>query len=128
MPQLSVGEQAADLILAGRAGSAVAITAALYGEMPQLQEKYGAYGRARCLEDMSYNLEHLAAAVALSSPRVFVTYVHWVDDLLRARSVPTDELIRSLELMRDHLRTVLPPEAAEATDLCLAAGIEALER
>lgn len=127
MPQLSVGEQAADLILARRAGSAATITAALYGEMPHLQEKYGEYGRARCLEDAAYNLEHLAAAVALGSPSVFVNYIQWVDGLLRARNVPTEELIRLLQIMREHIGTILPAEGVEATDRCLVAGIEALE-
>jgi len=126
VPQLTVGEQSAELILARRAELAGAITRALYEAMPQLHEKYGDYGRARCLEDMNYNLDHLAAAVALGSPAVFVNYVHWADSLLRARNVPTAELIRSLELTREQLRSLLPPDEAAAADLCVHAGVEAL--
>lgn len=104
-----------------------AITDALYAEMPHLLEKYGDRGRARCLEDMNFNLEHLRPAVQLARPDVFVSYVRWLDQLLRARNVDTREVLRSLMLTERVVRDEFPPDEAAAVIPSLHAAIRELQ-
>ena len=141
-----VGASAADALLARKAELAAAITDALYAAMPELQEKHGDRGRAKCLQDMRYNLEHLAPAVALDDPSLFAGYAVWLRDLLASRGVaaaevgrsleltreiararmPAEEVARSLELTRDVARARLPAGEAEAVGRAIAAGLAAL--
>lgn len=117
----------ADLLLTASDSLATAITEALYHERPQLAERYGAVGRARCLEDVRFNLEHLAAAAAVRQTAVFSDYIRWVDALLRARDVDPSDLARSLEITADVLRAAAPdaPDLAEVLAV-LHAGIAVL--
>ena len=87
MASVSAGTAAAERLLAEKATLAAEITAALYAEMPELLARHGEYGPRKCLEDMRYNLEHLAPAVDLADPALFAGYVRWLDGLLRARNV-----------------------------------------
>lgn len=114
------------MLLARKEELAGAITEALYAEMPDLMEKYGESGRAKCLQDMRYNLEHLAPAVALGEPALFARYVAWLRDMLRARGIPTGEVRRSLELTQDIVRDRLAPEQAARVAESLTAGLNAL--
>lgn len=124
---MSTGRRAADRMIATKEELATSLTAALYADMPHLREKYGERGRQRCHEDMRFNIEHLAPAVALEQPQMFAGYVAWLDDLLRARSVDTAELVRSLELMNELLRARLDPAEAEAAAESIRAGLAVLE-
>jgi hypothetical protein len=126
MAEMSAGTAAAERLLAEKDALASAITSALYAEMPELQEKYGDYGRRKCLEDMRYNLEHLAPAVDLADPAMFVAYVRWLEELLRARKVDGREIARSLRLTEEILRQRLPSEQLEAVLPSLRAGVDAL--
>lgn len=105
-----------------------AITAALYARMPELAARHGEPGRARCLEDMHYNLEHLAPAVDLGEPAMFASYVRWLNDLLAARNVGTDEVVASLEVTLDVIRHRFESDDAEAVERCLRAGLTELGR
>jgi hypothetical protein len=118
--------EASDALLARKEELARAVSDALYAEMPGLLEKYGEPGRAKCLQDMRYNLEHLAPAVALGEPALFARYAAWLRDMLAARGIPADEVLRSLELTERVVRHRLAPEQAEAVAGCIAAGVAAL--
>lgn len=122
----SAGTRAAQALETHREALAVEITGALYAEMPELLAKYGERGREKCLQDMRYNLEHLAPAVELEAPQVFASYALWLNDLLRARNVPTAEVLRSLELTERAVRERMPTEEADAVARCLHAGMNAL--
>lgn len=104
-----------------------AITAALYERMPELLERHGQRGRAKCLEDMHYNLEHLAPAVDLGEPVMFANYVRWLGDLLRARNVGTDEVRASLEVTERVIRERFETAQAEAVCACIRAGLATLQ-
>jgi hypothetical protein len=104
-----------------------AITDALYEQMPFLLEKYGERGRARCLEDMNFNLEHLRPAVELARPDVFVSYVRWLDQLLRARKVDTREVVRSLMLTERVILAEFPGDEAAAVLPSLHAALRELQ-
>lgn len=118
---------AAERIIVAKDELATSLTAALYADMPHLLEKYGERGRLRCEEDMRFNLEHLAPAVGLAQPALYAGYVRWLDELLRARNVPTAEIVRSLELMRELLYRRLSATDAAAAAACIDAGLQALE-
>lgn len=48
--------------------------------------------RSRCREDTAFHIQHLAAAVAVGDPAVFVEYRRWLEEMLTSRSIPTDDV------------------------------------
>ena len=124
-PVTAEGRAAAEL-LARKASLAQTATDALYADMPELTDRYGAVGRERCLEDIRYTIDHLIPAVDLAQPSMFATYVGWLDDLLRARNVSTGEVIRSLELIEQAVRNALAPDEANVVASCIRAGLDSL--
>lgn len=121
-----LGRLASEGLLERKEELARSITVALYAEMPELMARYGDWGRSRCLEDMRYNLEHLAPAVALGEPSLFAGYVTWLRDMLGSRGIPSHEVRRSLELTRDAARAALPEDEAEIVATVIAAGLGTL--
>jgi hypothetical protein len=117
---------ASDALLDYKSIIARAITDAMYREKPALLERYGEVGRTRCLEDMHYNIEHLAPAVSLGEPALFARYVVWLRDMLAARNVPVDDVRRSLELTNDMVAQHLPEHAPVICDV-VNAGLLALD-
>jgi len=126
MDSMTAARRAAAQLAARKARLARDVTDALYAEMPELTSRYGAVGRERCLEDITYTIDHLIPAVDLSQPSLFTTYVRWLDDLLSARNVSTREVVRSLELIEQGVRNDLPPDEANAVAPCIRAGLESL--
>ena len=126
MASVAPAERATAFLLEEKEALAREVTARLYAAMPSLPEKYGERGRAKCLQDMRYNLEHLAPAVELEHPEMFAAYARWLDGLLRAYGVATDEVVRSLELMEAVVDERLPADEADAVRACLRAGLAAL--
>lgn len=123
---MTAGRRAAEHIIRDKVELAREITDALYADMPELMERHGDYGRAKCHEDMLYNLEHLAPAVDLGEPEMFASYVRWLDGLLRARGVGTDEVVRSLEITERVLGERLEAEEYASAAGCVRAGLEVL--
>lgn len=117
--------EAADVLLQRKEELASEITARLYAAVPELLDRYGERGRMRCLEDMRYNIEHLAPAVSLGEHELFVRYVGWLQEMLSARGVPAGDVRRSLQLTRDVVRERLADDAQEIV-LTLDAGLAAL--
>lgn len=120
------GARASAALLEHKGEIARAATAALYARLPALQARYGDRGRAKCLQDMHYHLEHLAPAVDMGDPGGFARYARWCDGVLRARGIPTGDLAHSLDVMEGALASVLAPDEAEAAARCLRAGVDAL--
>lgn len=123
MAPLAAAERATAFLLEEKEALAREITRRLYADMPELLERYGERGRAKCLQDMRYNLEHLAPAVELERPEMFGAYVRWLDGLLRAHGVATAEVVRTLELMEEVLDERLPADEAQAVRECVRAGL-----
>lgn len=122
----SIETRTADMLLERKDELARAITDAMYGVDPTLMARYGEAGRMKCLQDMRYSLEHLAPAVALDDPSLFARYVTWLEGLLAARGVGSDDVRQSLEATRSTLHDrLLPDEAARALP-SLEAGLAAL--
>ena len=126
MADSGVGDRASETLLEGKEALARAITRALYAERPELLDRYGESGRRKCLQDMRYNIEHLAPAVALGEPRLFARYVVWLRNMLGARGVPSEEIGRSLELMERVVRSEFAGDEAAVVAEVLDAGLAAL--
>ena len=126
MAAAGVAEAASETLLRDREALARAITDALYVDMPELLERHGERGRSKCLQDMHYNLEHLAPAVALGQPAMFARYAEWLRDMLAARGVGVDEVRRSLELTRDVTRASMADAEADAVAASLDAALAVL--
>jgi hypothetical protein len=123
---LTAGGRAAARLLEEKSAIARAATDRLYAERPQLLERYGAVGRERCLEDLHFTLDHLIPAVDLGKREMFVDYARWLDGLLRARAVPTTDVVRSLELIEQEAHARLPDDQSAAVGAILRAGCLAL--
>jgi hypothetical protein len=121
------GPRAAARLLDRKEEVARSVTAALFAEMPALAEKYGERGRQKCLHDMRLNVEHLAPAVDLERPEMFAEYASWVDWVLRTRSVPTEELVRSIELMEAAGGEGMEADERAVLAACVRAGLDALQ-
>lgn len=126
MGGVTAGARAAGRILEEKGALAREITDSLYEQMPELLEKHGEYGRAKCLQDMHYNLEHLAPAVDLEQPEMFAGYARWLGGLLAVRNVSTTEVVRSLELTEARIRERFTAAEADAVVPVIRAGLAAL--
>ena len=124
----AAGSRAARLLIVDREVLAQEVTAALYAESPALLERHGERGREKCLQDMRYNVEHLTPAVELGDGAMFAGYVEWLDTLLRARNVPTRDVVRCLELLRDRCAVRYPAPDADAIAAIIDAGLAVLAR
>ena len=118
----SNGSPASELLLARKDEIATATTTLLYQRQPRLLEKYGDRGRAKCLQDMRYTVEHLTPAVAMDDPQLFVQYVRWLVNMLAPRNIPADDVHDSLVAMRDVL-ALLEPAHRAAFDACMTPAI-----
>ena len=117
---------ASDAISERKEELARVITDALYAEHPALLARHGAAGRAKCLQDMRFNLEHLASAVALEDPALFGRYVQWLARMLGARGVAASDVRQSIELTETVLVARFPADHAAAVQPSLRAGIAAV--
>jgi MerR family transcriptional regulator, light-induced transcriptional regulator len=123
---MSASARAAERLRNTREELATAITEALYAADPTLYERYGEVGRVRCHEDIRFNLEHLTPAVELQEPAMFSRYVRWLDDLLSARNVSSEDVARSLREMERVIRDGFPEDEAEAVAPSIRAGLAEL--
>jgi hypothetical protein len=126
MADLDAPSRAAEQLLARKEEIANATTSLLYARTPSLTQKYGDHGRARCLQDMRYTVEHLAPAVAMADPGLFAQYARWLVQLLAPRNVPLDDVRASLSAMRAVLADMDASLASQVDD-CIRAGLAVLD-
>ncbi len=122
----AVETRASDSILGRKEELALAITDALYAGDPALWERFGEAGRAKCLQDMHYCLEHLAPAVSLTDPALLARYVLWLANLLAARGIGSEDVRRSLNATEGVLSQRLRPDEVACVLPCLMAGLASL--
>lgn len=91
---------------------------------PALPARYGSSWRSDWTANVQSRLAYLAQAVAVRRPKLFAQMMLWTAAAARARQVSPDDLLSSLEHMRDVLVEELPPPvaktAAEYVDQALA--------
>lgn len=105
---------------------AEAVTARHYELQPDLAGRYGAAGRAKCLQDADFHLSYLAEAVSVDLPSLFADYVAWAKIMLEGRGIPQEDLVRNLEILQDVLARDLPPDLAGLAGQYVAAGLRQL--
>lgn len=74
-----------------------------YNRYPALSGRYGANGRAKCIEDANYTLLYLESAVRSDSPELFSEYVIWLRGLMESVGVAAADVTSNLLAMRDLL-------------------------
>lgn len=111
---------------AERARLAEAITARHFELKPDLSERFGDYGRKKCLEDNGYHLSYLSEAIAAASPALFADYIVWAKVMLAGRGVPAADLADNLVIIRDSLRQNLSGEAGEIAGKYIDEGLKKL--
>lgn len=76
--------------------------------------------------DVRRHIEFLLIAIELEEPSVFGDYVRWRRGHLNAQDIAVTELADTFAALRGAFLGLLSPVAAEAVDLALRAGVEAL--
>lgn len=97
-----------------------------YRQYPELAERYGPAGRAKCLQDANYHLSYLAEALAASQPALFADYVAWAKVLLAGRNIPARDLAANLGFLRDALQQLLPADMGATACRFVDAGLDRL--
>ena len=105
-----------------RAVLAKAIVDRQWKARPDLQQRYGAIGYAKCLEDANYHLQYLCEAIDAAEPQLFSDYISWAKIMLASRKVVSEDLASHLQTLRDVVADNLPVEmGAVARDYVNAA-------
>jgi len=108
-PESTPREHLASWLSANQRRLASQIMSDHFDRAPEFVARYGERGRAKCTEDVGYHLEYLRAAVATSSPTLFLNYVAWIKVLLAGFGIPESHLAQSLDLTRAALEAELDP-------------------
>ncbi len=93
----SSGADTADRIRRAKGEIARGVTEAFFERHPDWKERYGEAGVQRGIEDATFHLEFLAAAVEIRDPGAFRNYGLWAADILHARRIPAEALIENFE-------------------------------
>ena len=93
-----------------RAELAEIITVKHFALKPELEARYGAAGRAKCLQDAAFHLSYLSEALHNSQPALFGDYVLWAKTMLAGRGIPEKDLVDNLRVIRESLSEVLPKD------------------
>ena len=104
------------------------ITEKHFERKPELVARYGANGRAKCLQDAAYHLSYLSEALQSAQPALFSDYVVWAKAMLEGRNIPEKDLIDNLYVIRESLAEVLPAEFRSVACEYVDAGIRRLAR
>lgn len=88
------------------------VTQLLFADQPDLENRYGPSGRAKCTKDTAYHLGYLAEAIRVGSPVIFNDYVEWAEVMLSSRHIPVDDLIRNLTYLERVLTNRLGREVS----------------
>ena len=110
---LATERQAGRALADARTALAAAVTERHYALNPDLERRFGAAGREKCLQDAHYHLSYLAESLGSALPTLFADYVAWAKVMLEARGVPASDLARNLEVIREVVRERLPGEEGE---------------
>jgi signal transduction histidine kinase/ActR/RegA family two-component response regulator len=109
-----------------RQALAEAVVSRLYQRHSELRERYGEGGRVKCIQDISYHLAYLAAAVTYSSPALYTHYIRWVQAVLAGYGVGPEDVQVSFACLKEVLEEQLPGESWQEVAACLEAGLQAL--
>jgi hypothetical protein len=97
--------------------SAAVVTEKMERRAPALFARFPDTGRARCLEDTRFHLEHLAAALDLDDPDLFADYRAWLVGLLAVRGIGTEDVELNFAIIGETLTARYGEGAAAAVSL-----------
>lgn len=100
----------------------------MYERMPELEQRYGADGRALWKGEIINRLQFLAEAIAADRAAVFVQSVEWARAGFMARGFETTHLAASLEVLDETMNAELPTQVAERTHRVLSEGLKSARR
>jgi methanogenic corrinoid protein MtbC1 len=123
-----LSRQTGEAIDVKRAELAEAVTIRHYELKPELEARYGAAGRAKCLQDAAFHLSYLAEALQNSQPALFSDYVVWARAMLAGRGIPEKDLVDNLKILRDCLAENLPEIYKETAREYVDLGIDQLSK
>ncbi len=103
-------KRTAELIYKHELDIATAAVDLHYLRHPELEARYGAAGRAKCLQDARYHLAYLAEAVLAGSTLLFKDYINWAQQMLASRLVPLSDLVTNINCIKEVLAQRLPIE------------------
>src|SRR5215469_14621933 len=84
-----------------------------FSKHPELRQRYGERGTAKCVQDAEFHLAYLAQAIGTSTPALFSNYVEWAASMLSARNIPPRDLADSLAAIRAAIIGQLPAESGQ---------------
>jgi methanogenic corrinoid protein MtbC1 len=102
--------RAADWLRAHRDELAEQVTERHFQRHPELVERYGPQGRARCREDNGHHLDYLQQAVATGQQQLLDNYIVWARVLLQHLGIPSDDLRDNLGLLLEVVHESAPDE------------------
>jgi MerR family transcriptional regulator, light-induced transcriptional regulator len=111
-----------------RGAIAAAVTDAHYAANPELERRYGARGREKCLQDAGYHLAYLSEALTSAVPAFFADYVVWARWMLESRGVPASDLVANLGVLRATLDECVPEDLRKLYREYIELGIDSLAR
>lgn len=115
----------ADVIAENMRTLAVAATEHHYQAVPSLQ-RFGARGRARCIEDTEFHLEFLIESINAGSVAQFVNYCGWVKILIHHRGIDVSYFSENLYHLRSELQRKLSEKQFALVSKYIQAGLDAL--
>lgn len=119
-------DEAANLISDQKRKLAEKLVSLQYLERPDLEQRYGAQGREKCLQDAEYHFASLAEAVRFDCTPLFVDYVGWAKVVLAALGIPMSDLERHLETMLKVIHEMLPAEVRDLAEPQIQAALKKL--
>lgn len=96
---------------------AVRVAELVYEQLPELADRYGDAGRARCEEDTALHLRFVASALATGEPRILADYLAWLAPLLERFRVPQEDLDANLAAIEAAMRELVPAAADRVAQL-----------
>lgn len=87
------------------------------GRCAELEKRYGAIGRQRCIEDTTFHLRYLYQSSEVGDPELFIDYVSWAKTMLASRGIGEADLAENLEGIRAVLISTLNDRDAHAAGI-----------
>ncbi len=119
-------QQAGDEIRQRRGALAAALVDREFARHPDLEQRYGAIGREKSLQDAGHHLAYLSQALALDNPGLFTDYVAWAKVMLVQRRVLVSDLVFHLGCMAEVLEETLPAEPGRLAAGFVRMAVEAM--
>lgn len=102
------------------------VVAEIYEAYPEILERFGEAGKARCYEDNHHHFDHLETAEKLGQPEVFTNYATWLTNLLTTRGMNKNHVIDNFQRIHDVLETTADSDS-KAFQKLLKQGIQAIQ-